>query len=635
MSDSHGERIIANEMRRDNGAIPQLDESFSVVLDTFNDQRSGFLFVTNPLGALMDGSFTSEKEYNGNYDPIWSPKTTRSETGWNVEIEIPFKSLRYASAGDQVWGINMRRVVRWKNEVLHLTPISALYGMSGVRRLTAAATLVGLRTPAVSKNLELKPYAVSKVATDRLARPATSNDVDATIGFDAKYGLTRAVIADFTYNTDFAQVEDDQQQVNLTRFSLFYPEKRDFFLEGQGVFNFGGGADTTDLPVLFFSRRIGLENGLAVPIRAGGRVTGKAGKFMVGALLIRTDESAAAGTTATSFQAARVRRDFLRRGSIGVLATYRNPSGGTENLALGADANMGFGLATINAYYARTHTPGRSGQTASYYGQLDYNGDRYGVTLEHLTVEPGFNPEIGFLRRRDFRKEYGYARYSPAAEALAGGAELYNEASLSYITDAANHLQSRSRWSASKETSSAATASRPASSATTSSFRSRSLCAPPSSSPSAPTRSRAARCPTHSARFISCAAQSAPPRGPFWGNEAHRELQRREAAARQGAGVRADHFRELGRPAVGQLPGRFDLKSSDLFLLPPLRSGGARPVQFDGALVVLEYSLPLAVVPGSDFFVVYNDARSTLVPDRLTELQGRTLLVKMTRLFRY
>src|SRR5262249_39710023 len=159
------------------------------------------------------------------------------ENGWTVEIAIPFKSIRYPSQGDQVWGLQIRRVVRWKNETTYLTRVPASVGASAVYRMTDAATLVGLRTPAAGKNLELKPYATSRVTTDNVARPVINNDVSGDIGGDVKYGVTQSLTADFTYNTDFAQVEDDLQQVNLTRFGLFFPEKREFFLEGQGIFD--------------------------------------------------------------------------------------------------------------------------------------------------------------------------------------------------------------------------------------------------------------------------------------------------------------------------------------------------------------------------------------------------------------
>ncbi len=235
--DSHPERMIANEMRRDNRGIFN-NENFGVILDTFYDRRNGFFFQTNPLGALWDGQVTDEGDTNSDWNTVWHVKSARFPEGWTVEMAIPFKSLRYRQGDTQVWGINFRRIVKWKNEWDYLTPIAAAFGRDGMQRLSAAATLVGIETPERSVNLELKPYATGEVLTDRTIDPTVENDLDSDFGFDAKYGVTKSLTFDFTYHTDFAQVEDDEAQVNLTRFDLFFPEKREFFLEGQGIFNF-------------------------------------------------------------------------------------------------------------------------------------------------------------------------------------------------------------------------------------------------------------------------------------------------------------------------------------------------------------------------------------------------------------
>ena len=238
--DSQPDRIAANELRRDNGNILSVNDTFSVTLDTFFDQRNAFFFQTNPhRGAARPGGCRRDVQ-NVNWNTVWDVKTSRSEAGYAVEMMIPFKSLRYRSAGPQTWGINIRRVVKWKNETSMLTRVPASYGGNGVAQMAVAATLVGLETPAQSMNLEFKPYAVSSLVTDRTARVPYNNDLSANAGIDVKYGLTRGLTADLTVNTDFAQVEEDEQQINLTRFNLFFPEKRDFFLEGQGIFDFGG-----------------------------------------------------------------------------------------------------------------------------------------------------------------------------------------------------------------------------------------------------------------------------------------------------------------------------------------------------------------------------------------------------------
>jgi hypothetical protein len=297
-----------------------------------------------------------------------------------------------------------------------------------------------LETPPQSINLELKPYVVSSVTTDHAATAPFDNRFSPNAGFDFKYGLTRGLIADATINTDFAQVEEDVQQVNLTRFSLQFPEKRDFFLEGQGVFNFGGnrGNNGNDIPILFFSRRIGLSQGQSVPVVAGGRVTGTVGKFGVGALNIQTNDKLSAGAVATNFSVVRLKRDILRRSNIGLIATRRTPavSQSSANAVVGADANLAFFRnLSINGYYARSETSSAGGDQSSYRGRFDYAGDRYGFQVEHLLVGDKFNPEIGFMRRTDFRRSSIGARFSPRPKSNRLIRRLDWEAGYDYITD--------------------------------------------------------------------------------------------------------------------------------------------------------------------------------------------------------
>ena len=436
--DDHPERWVVTELRRDNNNIIE-NENVSVALDTFHDHRNGFFFQTNPLGALRDQAFTDEGNPNSNWNTIWQVKSGRFEGGWTVEMAIPFKSLRYRGSGPQVWGINFRRMVKWKNETSFLTAVPRAYGHNGIFRPSSGGTLVGLETPAQSMNLEVKPYVVSSLTTDHVATAPFDNRFSRNAGFDFKYGLTRSLIADATVNTDFAQVEEDVQQINLTRFSLQFPEKRDFFLEGQGIFNFGGTrGNGNDVPFLFFSRRIGLSQGQSVPVIAGGRVAGTVGKFGIGALNIQTDDKPTAGAVATNFSVVRLKRDILRRSNIGFLATRRAPAASQagSNTAFGADANLAFfkNLA-INGYYARTDTPALHGDQSSYRGRFEYAGDRYGLLFEHLLVGDKFSPDIGFLRRSDFRRSTVGARFSPRPISHRLIRRFDWEAGYDYITD--------------------------------------------------------------------------------------------------------------------------------------------------------------------------------------------------------
>ena len=324
--DSHPERMVANEMRRDHRSMVSQNETFSVILDTFYDHRNGFLFRTNPLGALWDGQVTDERNINSDWNTIGYVKSARFAEGWTLEMSLPFKSLRYRAGASQIWGINFERRVKWKNERSHLVPIPAAFDRQALIKLSFAATLVGIETPTRSMNLEVKPYMSGAMSTDLTADEPFENQGDANFGFDAKYGVTKSLVFDFTYNTDFAQVEADESQVNLTRFSLFFPEKREFFLEGQGIFNFGG-RDTrafssngpSDAPVMFFSRRVGFEGGNEVPILAGGRLTGRAGPYSLGFLNITTEDVVAGGIPQTNYSVVRVKRDILSRSNIGFL----------------------------------------------------------------------------------------------------------------------------------------------------------------------------------------------------------------------------------------------------------------------------------------------------------------------------
>ena len=448
--DNHPERIIATELRRDSSGIFQND-SIAIVIDTFHDLRNGFKFQTNALGAVQESAVVDEVNVDS-WNTIWDVRSGRYDWGWGFEMAIPFKSIRYPGSGPQVWGINLRRVIRAKNEIAYLTPMPRSFGANAIYHMGSAATLVGVETPAQSMNLEFKPYAVSSLTSDRAATNPFSNKRDGNGGFDFKYGLTRGLILDTTYRTDFAQVEEDQQQVNLTRYSLFFPEKRDFFLEGQAIYAFGGtnfgqNANPGEVPLLFFSRRIGLSNGLAVPVEAGVRVTGKAGSYQVAALNIETGDSAAARAVATNFSAVRVKREFLRRSNIGVIATRRAPAigGPDHNAAYGADMNL-FLFTNVNAnmYYARTDSRGvttgqaprlRSGQ-ASYRGRFDFSGDRWGYTVEHLLVGPQFNPEVGYVRRVDFRRNYGQLQFNPRPKNSTRVRRYSFTGTLDYVTSA-------------------------------------------------------------------------------------------------------------------------------------------------------------------------------------------------------
>ena len=452
-------RIVANEMRRDSFANFQND-NFAVLFDTFHDRRNGVQFQSTPLGGLSDSLITDERDSNRDWNTVWDARAGRFEQGWIVEFAIPFRSLRYPAPGPQDWGVQFRRVARGENEFSYLTPMPAAFTQRAMLRVSQAATLVGLEAPKAALNLEVKPYGLGAVKTDLEASAPYSNDPNAQAGIDAKYTFKNGLVADATLNTDFAQVEEDEQQVNLTRFSLFFPERREFFLEGAGIFAFGGasvsprgggGGPPSNTPILFYSRKIGLfeygdDETAAVPLLAGGRLTGRTGAYTVGALNIQQRADAAVGAPSTNFSVVRLKRDILKQSSVGVLFTNRSQSLNADgaNQTLGADAAFTFYRhLTINTYVARTRTEGREGSDASYRGDVQWMGDRYGFEAEHLVVERNFNPEVGFLRREDFRRSFGMFRFSPRPAAPSPIRKYHFETSFDYFTDTEGRLETQ------------------------------------------------------------------------------------------------------------------------------------------------------------------------------------------------
>jgi hypothetical protein len=651
--DSEPQRVVANELRRDNNNVFQVNDNFSVALDTFYDRRNGVFFQTNPIGALRDQAI-SDGTMNVNWNAVWDVKAVRSDVGYTLEMRIPFKSLRYRAAGPQVWGMNIRRVVKWKNEVSNLTQVPASYGQNGVSQMSVAAMLVGVETPAQAMNLELKPYAVSSLTTDRTARVPFSNDPKANAGIDVKYGLTRGLTADLTANTDFAQVEEDQQQINLTRFNLFFPEKRDFFLEGQGIFDFGGQGDSdarsATAPIVFFSRRIGLSNGQSVPVIAGGRVTGKAGPFDVGALAIATDDKPSAEAVSTTFSAIRLRRNILRRSSVGMVATGRWPAapkpqsgeggpavaGHGESGTAGVDADLRFFQnVEANVYWARTSSPGRRGDDASYRGHFNYGGDRYGFELDRVVVGSNFNPEMGFVRRTDFALSSVAARFSPRLRQGRLVRRLNWQSELEYVSDAGgNVLEDRTL-----------------SSRVGIEFNS-------SDQVNVIVTRRYERLPFD---FVISPGVTVPAGGYSHGtlNAFYTLAQQRKVSGNLSAshgsfygGTRrsAGYGGRIGfSPHFGIEPnvtlnwvslpyGDFTARLFGLrvALAPTARLGFIALTQFNPSARSLSSSARMRweYIPGSELFVVYSDGRDTATR-RYPELQNRTVAVKITRLLRF
>jgi hypothetical protein len=462
--ETHPDRRVTSDMRRDASNLYNNDH-IAVLFDTFDDRRNGFGFSSNAQGGMFDWQVTNEQPSN-NWNGLWEVKTADFDQGWTVEMVIPFRSMRFKE-GSQEWGVNFRRMVRWRNELTFLSQVPISWGRRGLSKVSSVGRLVGLESPTKLRNLDLKPYALGSNTTNHRSTPPLSNHGAAEFGVDAKWGITQSVVTDFTYNTDFAQVEDDEAQVNLTRFSVLFPEKRDFFLEGQDVFNFagagsnqggggqgptaintgGGGGASNVTPIVFFSRRIGLQNGQVIPILGGARLLGRGNGFQVGALQMRTEEIDAAGAPATDFSVLRVNRDILKRSRIGMIATRRGPgaAGGDVGYSYGVDSTINpLEELAINAYWSGTSAAtGSVNDRSSYRGNVTWNADLTGLQVEHMFLGDQFNPEIGFLRRTAFRRTYGQGRYSPRPARWKTVRKFYYEGSYDYFED--RHGQPESR----------------------------------------------------------------------------------------------------------------------------------------------------------------------------------------------
>lgn len=462
--DSEADRLVANQMRRD----AELDENdnIQIILDPYNDRRGGFYFSTNPLGVRQDLLLTDEgRTRNQAWDSVWQSRTRIDSLGWSAEVAIPFDQVRYPDSDQAVWGINIGRAIRRKNEEVFLVPPPQSYGFRGRYRTSRLAVLTGLGRLQSRPPLAVVPFLLSSTQRDFAADGSTEYDLDP--GLDFKYGLTPSLTLDLSYKTDFAQVEADQEQINLTRFSLFFPEKRDFFLEGAGIFEFGerverqgsGGRPPT---LLFYSRRIGIEEGHNLPVLAGGKLTGRAGPYQIGALRMTTqamtfvdEEENQEGredtildtlhVAQTDFTVLRIKRDMLGRSNLGFIAIDKQPgSEANYNRTGGFDFTLSLLEAALNlrGFAAKTWTPQVEGRDRAGLLELDYRQGRFETRLNYLDVEEDFAPEVGFVPRTDIRRFKGSGRYRPRP-AIDWIRMFSIGPRFTYLMDRGNTLQSR------------------------------------------------------------------------------------------------------------------------------------------------------------------------------------------------
>jgi len=406
--------IIVSDSRRDSRL--NNSDAFLVVIDGLLDRQNGYVFGTNAAGIEYDGQVTKEGSgddfgtggggFNLNWDGSWSVKSKIVDVGWSAEFEIPFRTLRYGSSEQQTWGINFQRNIRHNNEIAYWAPLER---NRNLYRVSEAGLLKGIAPPP-QRNLKFTPYVLGQT---RRGGELSGTETDSEVGFDVKYSITPSLTLDLTYNTDFAQVEADEQQVNLDRFNLFFPEKRPFFLENAGQFEVGNGAEVE----LFFSRRIGIgDDGEEIPVDAGARLSGKVGDTTnVGFLYMRTDALDGVAPE-NDFAVARVSQELPNRSSIGAIfvsrdgdGSYLLPSGDDYNRTYGIDGRWGIGDHLLfDGWLARTDTPGRDGKDHAFSLQGDYSSAEWSIDGNYAEVREDFNPEVGFLAREEYRK----ARFS-------------------------------------------------------------------------------------------------------------------------------------------------------------------------------------------------------------------------------
>ena len=442
--DAEMERLVANEMRRDSEALRSNDYGF-LLLDTYNDRRNAVFFRFNPLGGMEDTAVSNSGDTRiSNWDIVWECRARINPDNWTTEIAIPFSQLRFEKSDVMTWGINFGREIARNQEIGAWKPAPKTYGPLGKYRTAYFGSLTGLAGISPSRNLELLPY-----VSPGGSRVAGVERTDAVFeaGMDLKYGITSNLTADFTLNTDFAQVEADEEQVNLTRFDLFFPEQRPFFLEGASIFDVGIPRPSYRRPpplLLFYSRRIGLAEGRAVPIIAGGKITGKVGPYGVGVLDVFTDkfQDEEVAAPRTNYSVVRLTRDVFTGSSVGVIAINKQ-SADAYNRTAGLDFSYQPRKdLDIRGLWARTFDDGVSEQNDVFYLGSDWRSNRLQVDGSYTDIGAQFNSEVGFARRRGVRHIRGRTQYTPWPHAF-GIRQIEIGPEVEFVLNRNNELETR------------------------------------------------------------------------------------------------------------------------------------------------------------------------------------------------
>jgi len=439
--DGDARQIRATELRRD--ADLSSDDNVQLLIDSFHDRRGAFVFGTNPNGARWDAQLTDLDNLNEDWNGIWDVAVSRDAVGWTAEFRIPFATLRFRKHADLRFGFNVRRFIRRKNE----QDLWQAWGRAeGLYQLLRAGELSDIGDAGRGHAIELYPYVLGRAiepAHDSGGVRLADGFVGAKAGLDAKLAVSPTLTADLTAGTDFAQVEADQQVINLTRFPFFFPEKRQFFLESSGLFDFG----TPGRTQLFYSRRVGLDSsGNVVPIIAGGRVYGRVGPWRVGVLDVQT------GSERANDAVVRIQHDLLARSYVGIIGALRATSGSGAEATGGFDVDLPLIVHGQNLepkfWIAGSRTPGTPGTPLAWRVSADNPNDLFDNFISLYRIDPGFNPTLGFVRRTGIWETTGHIDFTPRPHAL-GIRQLdftFPIPSWDIIADAAGSLGRTGDW---------------------------------------------------------------------------------------------------------------------------------------------------------------------------------------------
>jgi hypothetical protein len=449
--DSDPKGIVATELRRD--VSQELDDYFEIIIDSSHDRRNAYVFPVNPLGTQRDALITEEQAAeSGDGDPgwdgVWTSEARITTDGWTATVGIPFSTLNFMQSRDVIWGINFKRFTRRRNEEDLWSGWQRVYGAA---RIGQAGELHGISDIGSGRLFIVKPYGLTGFthrppsAAGTGLTPGTSPLL--TAGLDVKLGLRSNLVANFTVNTDFADADVDTQQFNLTPYKLFFPEKRQFFLENAGVFNFSMGGDSGNGDLLFFSRQIGIDpiTGIEVPVNGGAKVTGSLGNFELGAMEVNTRQLGP--NPSANYAVMRVKRSLWGGSYVGVMGIDKRSGNPLDsfNQTTGADTRLVFfNNLVINGYAAQTRTPGFSSGQTNLGAGFDYQTNWLEVFAQHRKVGPNFNPEVGFLGRTDCICDYVDVNFKPRPK-IRGVRDLNFESFLFHAPDT-HHILQTQEW---------------------------------------------------------------------------------------------------------------------------------------------------------------------------------------------